>query len=128
MANYEEITALVEEVRDILHMDEAKLKKKKGKKKGPKTSKHNPFMWRKVNGPTDGVVANPRRVGRKNDWRCKCSGYSCMCKGIGAENKGHEKKVRIDKAYKRAYNKAYFDYRMNNPRKFKTKGAAKNFR
>lgn len=40
-------------------------------------------------------------------WKCKCSNYTCQCKG----KEGQTKTVKIDKGYKKAYNKEYKAWR-----------------
>jgi hypothetical protein len=72
-----------------------------------KDSKHWPFKSKAHLGP------GPR--GGENDktdnWECNCSSYNCTCKGIGPNNKGKTRKVRINKSYKAAYNKEYKKWR-----------------
>ena len=63
---------------------------------------HSPFKRKDKLGP------GPRRGtnAKADSWDCKCDSYSCKCKGVG-RNRGRDKKVKIDKGYKRDYNKEY---------------------
>jgi len=44
---------------------------------------------------------------KADKWDCKCAGYNCVCKN----NEGQTKKVKINKSYKRQYNKEYKKWR-----------------
>lgn len=110
MANYSEIMGLVEEVRDILEgvesLEEAK-----------SASKHNPFRWVKKGKPI-GVGPRKRKMKARGFWKCKCSSYSCNCRGIDGPVKGTKKKVRIDRAYKSKYNQVYAKFRKKHASRY----------
>jgi hypothetical protein len=72
--------------------------------------KHWPFKNQSKNGPGPNHEFGQREVGRKDDWKCKCSGYVCHCSGTG-DNKGAKKTVKIKRNYKKRYNKAYKAWR-----------------
>lgn len=55
-------------------------------------------------GPRDG------ENDQTDNWDCKCADYKCVCK-----SGDKERKVRIDRAYKREYNKEYKRWRAKNP-------------
>lgn len=48
-----------------------------------------------------------------DNWDCSCANYKCTCKGSG----GRERKVRIKRSYKKAYNKQYKAWCRDNPEK-----------
>lgn len=77
-------------------------KKAKGKFKKP--SKMGPFKNRHKIGPARTGVAQPTKRRFAGYWSCKKVGpYKQLCKGSG----GERKTVKIQKAYKKHYNKAY---------------------
>jgi hypothetical protein len=67
-----------------------------GKKK--KGSKHYPFKNKGSLGPGPRGGTNKKT----GNYKCKCSDYSCNCKGPDGNLK-----INIDRGYKRAYNQAY---------------------
>ena len=71
-----------------------------------KESPHWPFRHTKSRQGGPNKEFDIRGDSRADDWECTCSNYKCSCKGIG-DNKGAKKRVRIPKAYKKRYNKAY---------------------
>lgn len=92
--------------RSLEKKSSEKRKKKGGVKKLGKG--RNPFRHRQHNGPARAIppVKKPRNVSKKDDWDCKCGNYRCLCRS------GKRKKtVRINKAYKKAYNKSYKRWR-----------------
>lgn len=64
---------------------------------------HSPFKRKtKIGpGPRKGWADGPTHK-KRNDWKCKCSDYTCKCKGP----KG-PKTVKIGKKYKSEYNPEY---------------------
>jgi hypothetical protein len=89
---------------------------KKSKGKYRTKSAHNPFRRLKKGPLGPGPRGSTTRPGRKrNYWKCRCSGYKCLCRG----SKGEEKEVRIDRAYKKSYNLIYRRYRAKNPKLYR---------
>lgn len=120
MANYTRILKLVEEVRGLLGLEEAKMssadvgdegtdKKIKGKFKAG--TAQNPFKYLKKGkklGPA--VRGSDRNPGsKKGYWSCRCHSYKCLCKG----SQGEKKVVLIDRGYKKKYNRDYTRWRDN---------------
>lgn len=70
-------------------------------------AKHNPFKkWSKIgSGPRGGQNDKARK------WKCKCSGYSCKCVGIGSNSDAAPKRVNIKRGYKKKYNREYKSWR-----------------
>jgi len=70
-------------------------------------AKHNPFKkWAKIGfGPYTGKNDKARK------WKCKCSNYTCKCVGIGSNSDAGTKIVKIDRGYKKAYNRTYKPWR-----------------
>ena len=73
-------------------------------------SGRNPFRHRNSNGPARAIppVRKPRNVHKKDEWKCKCGNYSCIC-----HNGRRRKLVRIKRAYKKVYNKSYKRWRKH---------------
>jgi len=67
-------------------------------------SKHWPYKNKNTLGP------GPRGGTNKKvpEWDCKCSNYTCQCKG----KEGRKKTVKIDKGYKKVYNSEYKKWRQ----------------
>lgn len=61
-------------------------------------------------GPRDGE--NDQTDG----WDCTCANYRCGCKGTG-DNAGRNRTVKINKGYKRTYNREYKSWCRKNPEK-----------
>lgn len=79
---------------------------------------HNPFKnlkARKRLGPTSKRVASHptnRTPGKfKGFWRCRCANYKCLCMAKDEEGNERKKVVRIDRGYKRKYNRKYRKWR-----------------
>jgi len=66
-------------------------------------SRHNPFSHQANLGPGP----RGRKHTKANMWDCKCSKYKCTCKKKKNPNRGRMKPIKIDKAYKKTYNKDY---------------------
>jgi hypothetical protein len=64
---------------------------------------HYPYANKKKLGPGPRGGTNAEVP----EWKCKCSNYSCQCTG----KEGRKKTVKIDKGYKKAYNKEYKAWR-----------------
>lgn len=115
MRDYKAILGLVEEVRDLLHLNEAGGDKAiKGKFKKP--TMHNPFKYLKKGKSLGAAVRGSTTVPGKQRgyWRCRCMSYTCHCKG----SEGEKKIVRIDRGYKNTYNIAYRKYRKQHASKY----------
>ena len=110
----EKISALVEEVREILEFGFPK--KASGKSKNAK----NPFRWLKK-GKKLGPGPRKRVHRPAKYWACKCRQYSCKCTG----RKGEKKVVNIDKGYKGTYNKQYRAWRKKPAQRKRFKYGAK---
>lgn len=114
MRDYKAILGLVEEVRDLLHLNEAGDKAIKGKFK--QGTMHNPFKYLKKNKRLGPAVRGSDRVpgAKKGYWKCRCMSYTCHCKG----SEGEKKTVRIDRGYKNTYNIAYRKWRKTHASKY----------
>jgi hypothetical protein len=66
-------------------------------------TKHYPFTFKAVLGPGP----RGRTFRERLMWACRCANYTCTCRGKG----GRTKTVRIDPAYKAAYNAQYKAWR-----------------
>lgn len=154
MESYDKIMGLVEEVRDILDLHEAK-KKTKGqksprshgklhhmtvkhlvKKHGAKTA-HNPFKNLKKGkslGPTTKKVASRAGPSSKTPgkyrgyWRCRCRSYKCLCTAKSEAGNTVKKVVRIDRGAKRKYNREYRKWRAKASVKKRFEGPKSKFK
>lgn len=134
MESYEKLMNLVEDVRGIIGLHEKlhHAKKKKIAKKFAAKTPHNPFKNVKKGKPigktSKKVASKPRKNYRKGAWRCRCHGYDCHCVGKSpATGKEIEKHVRIDKGYKKSYNRKYKVWRAKNSKRFMG-GKGSNFK
>lgn len=130
MENYESIMGLVEEVRDILSLHEAKKKKAahpadadpEGHKKVvmgkfKKATPHNPFKRLKKGkalgaGPRGSTTVPGKKRGR---YRCRCHSYKCLCRDSETKK---IKTVKIEKGWKNTYNIAYRKWRKKHANKY----------
>lgn len=84
---------------------------------------HSPFKRMRKIGPAKTGVAKPTRRTFRGYWKCRKKGKNVqLC--IGSE--GERKTVRIEKGYKKRYNKAYRKWRAGQS-KFKKGKWAKKF-
>ena len=116
MADFKEIMNLVEEVRDILDLNEifdshdtshGKGRSKASKAIAKSNARQNPFRWLKKGKALDKGPKKRVNFKKRGKWKCKCASYKCLCKSKGAGGKVIFKKVKIEKGYKKSYNKLY---------------------
>jgi len=122
---YENIMALVEEVRGILEHSEISEKKGgqwKQKAFSRKRKPQNPFSGLKKGGKKLGPGPRGRKLQKKVAWSCSCKGTKktagamsvCHCMG----KDGQRKRVVIKGAFKDKYNKQYRKWRKKNAKRY----------
>lgn len=110
--NVDDISKLTTDLRDMLGEDALDEK-----------SKHWPYKNKSTLGTTGAPKHGPpprktRSVGQTDDWVCKKKGkYVQICRGP----EGRKKLVRINKSYKKGYNKAYRAWKASQTKKSKGK-------
>ena len=62
---------------------------------------HYPFKRKAKIGP--GPMNQTLR--KAEEWDCTGGSYEYICRGVGEENRGQRKKVKVDPEYKKEYNR-----------------------
>lgn len=95
------IRKLLESVQELLERRTGTPPSRQGWNKPSGGKKHNPFKYRDRldNGPMQNIKK------KKDEWKCKCSNYKCVCHGKG----GKIKNIKQNPNYKMSYQRRWLD-------------------